>query len=77
MPAPAAPPPPPAPTLDALTPQLGALVQKSGVTSFVILARDPKTGNTRCFASNGAMDDLRDLAAEKFGLSDGSETAWE
>jgi hypothetical protein len=76
-PAPPAPPLAPAPTLDRLTPQLGQFVQQAGVQMFVILARDPQTGNTRVLASNGAMDDLRDLAAEKFGLSDGSDTAWE
>lgn len=66
----------PAPVLDALTPQLGALVQGKGVTMFVIIARDPQTGATRVLASNGAMEDLRDITAEKFGFSDGSETGW-
>jgi hypothetical protein len=69
--------PQPAPVLDALTPKLGQMVQAAGVTMFVILARDPQTGATRVLASKGAMNDLQDLAAEKFGLADGSETAWE
>lgn len=70
------PPKDPAPVLDALTPKLGPLVQAAGVKHFVIIARDPQTGATRVLASAGAMEDLRDITAEKFGFSDGSETGW-
>jgi hypothetical protein len=72
-----APPQQPAPVLDPLSPRLGQMVQAAGVKSFVIVARDPQTGATRVLASAGAMEDLRDTVAEKFGLADGSETAWE
>jgi hypothetical protein len=66
----------PAPILDALTPKLGPLVLGAGVKSFIIIARDPQTNATRVLASPGAMEDLRDITAEKFGFSDGSETGW-
>jgi hypothetical protein len=66
----------PAPVLDPLAAQLSLLVKQSGVASFVLIGRDPRSGALRVYASPGAMDDLREIVSEKFQLGDGSETAW-
>lgn len=61
----------------------GSVAQRLGITSVVIVARDPETGETKTVASPGAMDDLKPTVAAKFGLSAGgglgdadAETGW-
>lgn len=67
----------PTPTLDTFAAQVGALAQKMGIPSLVIMARDPRTKTAKFYASSVAKDDLRPLAAEKFELFDGGETGWD
>jgi hypothetical protein len=67
------------PTLNAFIQQLLPLAQQHGVTTIVIAAKDPRTGEIGIFGSVEAMNELRDAVEQKFieKLGATAETAWE
>lgn len=84
---PVAAPPANTPVVDAFAQQLGVLLGKFKITTVVVVAQDPKTGQQKLFApSPGAIQATRALAAEKYNLvapenivsesDDSSTTGW-
>jgi hypothetical protein len=72
-----APPPPlPTPHLDQLVQEIGKLAVKFGVPGIVIVGLDPRTLNAKVYGDPKAIQALRGIVAEKFGLFDGGETSW-
>lgn len=73
------PPPLNTPVLDAMMREFERIALKYRVTTLVVAGFDPQTRQPRLFASPNALNDLRELAAEKFQLSlvDESTTGWD
>jgi hypothetical protein len=65
------------PTLDAFVQQIGPVAQQLGITTLIIIGRDPQTGELKLFgesAAKAAPSDLRVLVEDKFGFS--AEAVW-
>lgn len=71
-----APVPPNTPTLNQLVQQISVLAQRLGVKDLVVVGIDPQTGHKSVFGAPETISAVRDVVAEKFGLSDAGETAW-
>jgi len=56
--------------IDQFLAQVSALAQRSGIRSMVIGVRDPQSGATKVLTTAGAVEDLKEAVAQKFGLSD-------
>jgi hypothetical protein len=69
-------PPVPTPRLDQLVQAIGPLAAKLGVVGLVIVGVDPTTHRAKVYGAPEAIQALRGLVAEKFGLFDGGETGW-
>lgn len=67
---------PPSPGAQAFLNAVGALAQKYNVKTLVITLIDPGDGRQKLFGAPQALNDLRDVTAEKFGLFDGGDTGW-
>lgn len=66
------------PNLDAFVQQISQIAKQHGITTLIVIGRDPVTNEVKLFggtAAKNAETDLRALVAEKFGLGEG-ETAW-
>jgi len=70
---------PNAPTIDAFIQQIAPLAQRLGVTTLLIAAKDPRTGEISIVSSVEAMTELRETVEAKFVEKCGmvGETAWE
>lgn len=67
-----------APTLDAFVQAIGSLAQRYGVTSLVIVGRDPLTDEVKLFGETAARTDagIREVVQEKFAFDSEPVTAW-
>jgi hypothetical protein len=63
--------------LDRFLVMCGNAAKQLGITNVVIAARDPASNAAKLVASQGSMDDLKPLIAEKFGLETPPDTSWE
>lgn len=66
------------PNLDAYVQQIGPVAKQYGITTLIVIGRDPITNEVRLYgetAASTAPADIRALVAEKFSLGEG-ETAW-
>lgn len=61
-------------TLDQIAQRLSAIAAQSGLRHIVILVEDPMTREQKLYASDGALDRLRGIAAQKFHLMDAAES---
>lgn len=67
------------PVLQALLQQIGPVAQQLGISTLLIVAKDPQTGELAMFGSTESMGTLRDFTERKFDDKLGivGETAWE
>jgi hypothetical protein len=71
--------PPNHPALDQFLAQIAPIAKQLGVTTLIIVAQDPKTGEKGFFGATEAMSELRDFIDSKFNEKLGmvAETSWE
>ena len=56
--------------MDQFLAAVSQLAQRSGIRSMVIGCRDPQSGSVKVLTTAGAVEDLKEAVAQKFGLSD-------